>query len=168
MRNPSPGIPILWPARFRSSHRRVAALALIAALGLVVACASKPPPTTEQRAEAEMQAFKAKIGKIVTDPARAVQLVAAVDEVEQMVRGISSGEHAYQAKLQALNTSYEATRAEYDELFREHDAQRTALIQEALSMRAKLTSLTTDSEWEQLKQARLATLQAVIEAVSAQ
>lgn len=115
-----------------------------------------------------MQAFKAKIGKIVTDPGRAARLVAAVDEVEQMVRQSSSGEHSYQAKLQALNTDYDATRADYTALFREHDAQRTALIQDALAMRAKLTSLTTDSEWEQLKQARLATLEAVIEAVSVQ
>ena len=67
-----------------------------------------------------------------------------------------------------MNRNYEATRADYAALFREHDAQRTALIQEALAMRAKLTSLTTDSEWEQLKQARLATLESILEAVSVQ
>jgi hypothetical protein len=166
MRTPSPGTPRLWPAR--SSHRHVAVLALIAALGVLGACASKPKPTAEQRAEADLQAFKAKIGTIVTDPARAGQLIAGIDEVEQMVRQASSGEQAYQAKLQALGANYEATRADYAALFREHDAQRTALAQDALALRAKLASLTTDSEWEQLKQARLATLEAVLEAVSAQ
>jgi hypothetical protein len=164
MKSPSPRIAVLRPAR--TNLRRVAALALIAALGVLAACASKPKSSEEQRAEDELQAYKAKIGQIVTDPGRAAQLVAAVDEVEKMVRRGASGEHSYQAKLRALNTSYEATRAEYAALFREHDAQRTALIQEALAMRAKLTSLTTDSEWEQLKQARLATLEAVLEAVS--
>jgi hypothetical protein len=166
MRDPSPGIPILRPARSR--HLGVAALALIAALGVLAACASKPKPTAEQRAEAELQTFKANIGKIVTDPARSSQLTAGVDEVEQMVRRASSGERVYQAKLRALDANYEATRADYTALFREHDAQRSALIKEALALRAKFTSLTTDSEWEQLKQARLATLEAILEAVSVQ
>lgn len=162
MRDPSQATSVSRLARL--TRRRVTALALVAALGVLAACASKPP--SEQQAEAEIQAFKAQIQKTVTDPACAGQLVAAVDEWEQIVRQASSMAHDYRTKIQVLDADYGATRAEYAALFRQHDAQRTALIQQSLALRGRITSLTTDSEWERLKQARLSALQAILDAVS--
>jgi len=150
----------------RSKHASLRALALVAALATFAACASKPKPTLEQRAETEIQAFKAQIQKTVTDPARADRLVAAVDDWEQVVRQAAGMAQDYRAKVQALDADYGATRAEYAALFRQHDAQRAALIQQAVALRSQMTSLTNDSEWEQLKQARLSALEELLAAAS--
>ena len=162
MREPSPTILQLA----RSKRARLSALALVAVFGALAACASKPKPTLEQRAEAEIQAYKVQIQKTVTDPARADRLVTAVDEWEQILRQAASMAQEYRAKVQALDADYGATRAEYAALFRQHDAQRAALIQQSLALRKKITSLTTDSEWQQLKQARLTSLQELLDAAS--
>jgi len=159
-----PRIEIAWLPGFGRS--RPIALAIVAALAVLGACASKPKLTAEQQAEADLRAYKAQIQKTVTDPARADQLIGAVDEAEQVVRKAGSVIQDYRAKLQALDADYGATRAEYAALFTQHDAQRTALIQQALALRAKITSLTTDSEWEQLKPARREALQTLLEAVA--
>ena len=162
MRDRSPRI--LQPAR--SKRAGVSVLALVAMLGVFAACASKPKPTLEQRAEAEMQAFKTQIRKTVTDPARADRLVAAVDECERIVRQAASMAQDYRTKVQALDADYSATRAEYAALFRQQGAQRAALIQQALALRGQITTLTTNSEWEQLKQARLSALEELLGVVS--
>jgi len=162
MRDRSPRT--LQPARSRRAG--LSALALVAVLGAFAACASKPKPTLEQRSDAEMQAFKAQIRKTVTDPSRADRLVVAVDECERIVRQAASMAQDYRIKLQTLDADYSATRAEYAALFRQHDTQRAALIQQALALRGQITTLTTNSEWQQLKQARLTALEELLETVS--
>jgi len=150
----------------RVKRASLTALALVAVLGGFAACASKPKPTLEQRAETEIQAYKAQIEKTVADPARAHQLIAALDDWERIVRQAASMAQDYRAKLQTLDADYSATRDAYAALFRQHDAQRAALIQQALALRSQATSLTTDAEWEQLKQARLTALEEMLDAVS--
>ena len=59
-----------------------------------------------------------------------------------------------------LNSSYEATRADYEILFSQQDTAREALLKEATALRERAAALMTDSEWEQLRKARLRALDA--------
>jgi hypothetical protein len=137
-----------------------AAVALALALAAVTGCSSKHALTPEQQAQADVAAYEAQVRKIVPDPARADQLVTLTNEFQQLVAESIASVKGYRAKVAALNSNYEAARAEYDTLFSQQDAAREAFIKKAGALRERMAGLTTDSEWEELKKARLRTLDA--------
>ena len=126
----------------------------------VAGCSSKPKPTLEQQAQADIAAYEAQIRKVIPDPARADELIALTNEFQKLALESIASVKRYQSKIQTLNSSYEATRADYDALFSQQDAARDALLEKATALRERAAALTTDSEWEQLSKARLRALDA--------
>jgi hypothetical protein len=126
-------------------------------------CSSKPPFTPTQQAQADVAAYEAEIRKIVADPARADRLVALTNEFQQLAKENIANVSAYRANAAALNSNYAATRADYEALFSQQDANREVFLRKALALRERMSALTTDSEWEQLKKARLRALDAELQ-----
>jgi hypothetical protein len=138
-------------------------LAVVLAFTLTLAasagCSSKHL-TPEQQAQADMEAYEAQVRKVVTDPARADQLIALTNEFQQQMRDSAAYVREYRAKVTALDSNYEATRADYQILLDQLDAHREAVLKKTAALREQLTALTTDKEWEELKKARLRMLEA--------
>jgi hypothetical protein len=130
------------------------------ALAAGASCSSKPPLTPEQQVQADVAAYEMEIRKIVPDQARADQLVALTNEFQQLAKDSIANASDYRAKAAALNSSYEATRADYEALFSQQDANREGFVRKGLALRERMAALTTDSEWERLRKARLRALDA--------
>ena len=61
---------------------------------------------------------------------------------DQIVRG--------RAGLARLNADYDSTRADFDAFFTRQDADRQALVEKVISVRAQIGRLLTDAEWQSL------------------
>jgi len=144
----------------RSPARLVAAIAFGLAIVAEAGCSSQHDLTPEQQAQADATAYEAQVRKIVSDPARADQLVALANEFQQLTRESVAQIKGYRAKVAALNANYDATRQDYETVFSEQDASRESFIEKASAIRERMAALTTDSEWEELKKARLRALDA--------
>ena len=152
------------PRKSLSSPRWASAVvALTLALAAAVGCSAKPKLTPEQRAQADATAYEAEIRKIIPDAARADQLVALTNEFQQMATESIASIQGYRAKVAALNSNYDATRQDYETLFSDQDASREDFMKKAGALRRKMAALTTDSEWEALKKARLRALDAELQ-----
>jgi uncharacterized lipoprotein YajG len=91
-----------------SSHQKshycapwLAAIALTLALAALAGCSSKRDITPEQKAQADVAAYEAQVRKIVSDPARADQLVALANQFQQLVTESIRSIKSYRAE-QAL------------------------------------------------------------------
>jgi hypothetical protein len=142
------------------SRRIVSAAMLALAFAGAAGCSSKHELTPEQQAQADLAAYETEIRRIIPDPARADQLVALTNQFQQMTQESIANMNQYQAKASALNSDYQATRDDYEALFTRQDAAREAFLQKAGALRERMVVFTSDSEWEQLKAARLKTLEA--------
>lgn len=124
-----------------------------------------PEEQAQARLDADVANYQDQIRKIVKDPDRADKLVPLVSQFEVLARNAASVMRDQQAKLAALNANYDATRADFATMFRQQDAERQTLVKKALDLREQMAALTTDSEWEQLKQAREKELTAILQEV---
>ena len=131
-----------------------AAAALMLVLAAMIGCSSKHR-TAEQQERADVQAYEAQIRKVVADPARADQLVALTSEFQQQAAESVATFRDYRAKVAALNSNYEATREQFEALLTQQDAHRDMWTKKVTALREQMAALTTDSEWEELKKARL-------------
>jgi voltage-gated potassium channel Kch len=141
-----------------SARWRAAAISLTLALAAAAGCSSKRDLTPEEQAQADVAAYEQEIRKVVPDPARADQLIALTNEFQKLAGESIASVKNYRAKVAALNSNYDATRADYEALFRGQDASREAFLRKAGALRARMVVFTDDSEWEELKKARLRVL----------
>jgi hypothetical protein len=141
--------------------RRIACAAtLVLAFAAAAGCSSKQQLTPQQQAQADLAEYEAQIRRIIPDPARADQLVALTNQFQQVAQESIASMNEYRAKVTALNSDYQATRADYEALFSRQDAAREAFLQKAGALRERMVVFTSDAEWEQLKTARLKALEA--------
>jgi hypothetical protein len=141
----------------RISSIAVCTLALVLP---VAGCSSKPPASGQQQAQVDAQAYEAQIRKVVADPARAEQLIALTNQFQREMHESAVTVRNYHAKVAALDANYDATRQDYEVLFGQQEAHRETWIRRAGLFREQMAALTTDAEWEELKKARLRTLDA--------
>jgi hypothetical protein len=146
--------------RFTSLRCLSAILSLALAFLTAGGCSSKPALSPEQQAQADLTAYEAELRKTVSDPVRADKLMALTHEFQKLLQDTVTHVSGYRAKAAALNSNYEATRADYEKLFSEQDAARETFMRKAISLRQQMAALTTDEEWAQLKKARLRALDA--------
>jgi uncharacterized coiled-coil DUF342 family protein len=145
---------------FETFRYFTAALGMVFVLAIAGGCSSKPALSPEQQAQADLTAYEAELRKVITDPARADKLLALTNEFQKMLQDTVTHVTTYRAKAVALNSNYDATRADYDNLFNQQDAARETFMQKATALREQMAALTTDAEWAQLKKARLRALDA--------
>ena len=129
-------------------------------LAAAAGCSSKQALTPQQQAQADLADYEAQIRRIIPDPARADQLVALTNQFQELAQASIESVNDYRAKVTALNTNYEATRADYETLFSEQDAAREAFFEKAGALRERMVVFTSDAEWEQLKAVHLKLLEA--------
>ena len=140
---------------------RIASAATLALLFAAAAgCSSKQALTPQQQAQADLLEYEAQIRRIIPDPARADQLVALTNQFQELAQTSIVSVNEYRAKVSALNSNYEATRADYEALFSEQDALREEFLQKAGALRQRMVVFTSDAEWEQLRTLRLKALEA--------
>ena len=149
------------------SRRLVPALGLALALVAGVGCSSKPKPkptpAPEQQAQADVTHYEALIRKVVADSALADKLVMLTNELQTLVKQGVARAKDYRAKMAALDSNHEASRADYETLINQQDTARETFLKKAMALRERSASLTTDAEWEQLKKARLRVLDTDLE-----
>jgi hypothetical protein len=137
-------------------------IALALAVVALGGCSSKPL-TPEQQAQADLKEYEVQVRKVIADPARADQLVALANEFQRQVRQSADILGDYPAKVAALDANYDAVRKDYEALLGEQDARREVLLKKFGALREQMVALTTDAEWEELKKARLRTLEAYLQ-----
>jgi len=138
-------------------------IALALGLATTAGCSSKPDLTPEQQAQADVAAYEAQIRRTIPEPARADQLIALTNEFQRLATESIASVRGYRAKAAALNSNYDATRQDYEALFTQQDVAREAFIRKASALRERMVAFTSDSEWEELKKARLRALDADLE-----
>ncbi|HTO45020.1 MAG TPA: hypothetical protein VML56_13165 [Burkholderiales bacterium] len=146
-----------------SNHRRpglVAAAAIALMFAASAGCSSKQELTPQQRLQADLAEYEMQIRRIIPDPARADQLVALTNQFQELAETNIASVNEYRAKVSALNSDYEATRADYEALFNEQDATREGFFKKAGALRERMVVFTSDAEWEQLRALHLKVLEA--------
>jgi voltage-gated potassium channel Kch len=142
------------------SRRIGSAVALALALSCAAGCSSKQDLTPSQQAQADLAEYEMQIRRIIPDPARADQLVALTNQFQELAQTSIASVNEYRAKVSALNSNYEATRADYEALFSQQDAAREAFFKKAGALRERMVVFTSDAEWEQLRAVHLRLLEA--------
>jgi hypothetical protein len=125
------------------------------ALSVLFNCAHKPAPTLEEQSQADLEYDQAQIRSVVKDPERAEKLAGEISGFEKLLLARATAVKAYNSKIEVLNSKYSATRADYEVLIAQNDKDRSLFLQQAIAVRTQMAALTTDEEWEQLKNMRL-------------
>jgi hypothetical protein len=137
--------------------------AIIAALAVLHGCAShKPKPTPEEQSQADLEYYQAQIRKVVKEREPAEQLAGLATQFQKLVLDRADIAKSYQAKIAKLNSTYSATRADYESLAADNERDRNLFLEQVIALRAQMASLTTDEEWEQLKGARMRGLESIL------
>jgi hypothetical protein len=145
------------PCRVRDSLSLAALLSFVLALCTLTAChSSKSKETPEQVAENGLAKYQEDIRRVVKDPARAKQLVELSSEFQDLVNEAAQSFKNSHARLMLLNANYDATLDEFHALFDQADKERAELFDKGVALRTRMSALTTESEWTELKKARVA------------
>jgi hypothetical protein len=144
----------------RTFRNFAAALGLALALAITSGCSSKPALSPEQQAQVDLTEYEAELRKVISDPARADKLMALTNEFQKLLQDTVAHSNSYRTQVAALNSSYEATRADYEDLFKQQDTARELFLRKATAIREQMAALTTDAEWEQLRRTRQRALDA--------
>jgi len=129
---------------------------------LLAACASKPEPAPQEQGRAAMDTLRAAVGKVVTDPARAKEVTAAVDDMQAIFGEALRATQAHTARLRALDADYDATQADMREALQDYNVGRAQRQARLLAARDRIAAATTEEEWQQLAKARRAVLESIV------
>jgi len=123
-------------------------VAIAMVLNVSVGCKHETPP---QQAQAESRDYEKRVREVVKDPAKADQLIALTEQLQDNVRQARGQFEGYRAELAGLNANYNATRTDFDALFKKEDAARDALMKNVIDVRTRMGALATDQEWAELR-----------------
>jgi len=145
-----------------------AAMLVFAAAGgaAIQGCAHGKTKSPEQHAEAEYSAYQRRVREVVKDPARADQVIALTDELRREIDEVYTKLAQSRGQLQTLNANYNATRADYDALLKQQDAERQVLMDKAISVRVEIGKLLTESEWKSLRKYGVETVDSGLKALA--
>jgi septal ring factor EnvC (AmiA/AmiB activator) len=134
-----------WPVSI------LAAALFVGAVGAAPpGCAHKKAKSPQQQAQADYRAYQQRVREVVKDPARADQVIALADDLQRQFEQLRAQIVKGRADVASLNANYDAQRADFDGLFKQQDADRQALIEQVISVRAHIGKLLTDAEWQSL------------------
>ena len=114
-------------------------------LGAVLSCASAkeaPDPAAQLRAG---------IGEIAADPARAVAMLAAVDEIEAAAADLHQLVTGERAELLPLLRDHGSPRAAVEASLAAYSTRRDAVTRRVLAAHTALKAETTAAEWKKLR-----------------
>jgi septal ring factor EnvC (AmiA/AmiB activator) len=142
--------PPLAIRRFALLAGRMMVIAMVLLLSISPGCKHETPA---QQAQADLSNYQKRVREVVKDPAKADQLIALTNRLQDHVRQARAALVEYRAELARLNANYDATRADFGALFRKADADREALMNNVIDIRVQMGALTTDQEWAELRKA---------------
>jgi small-conductance mechanosensitive channel len=135
---------------------------LFLACGLLAACASSPQPSPEESEGAAMDMLRAAVATVVKDPARASEVTAAVDTMQNVFDEAMQATRAHTERLRNLDANYDTTEADMRKALQSYNAGRAQRQMRLLAARDRIAASTTDGEWEQLAKARRAVIESIV------
>jgi len=137
-------------------------LAATAAIALTACAGSKEAP--EDEARAAFDDVRTSIQSVVSDPGRAAQATALVDDMERNFREMAANVDERRAAILKLSANYDTPEAELEAaLARERDIMRTNR-KHFSDTRRRLAEILTDEEWDELQKQRSEALEKAIAA----
>ena len=128
----------------------IVAVAAVAGGAALQGCAHKKAKSPQQQAQADYAAYQTRVREVVKDPARADQVIALADELKRQFDQLRAQIVQGREELMTMNANYNATRSDFDGFFKQQDAERQALIDKVITVRAQIGKLLTDAEWQSL------------------
>jgi hypothetical protein len=151
---------------FNWQSRLLISLGALTAFTWIAGCKHETPAQQSEQLQAEENSdvtnYEDKIRSVVKDPARADKLVSILTNLQALVHDTAFAAKDNRHRIEALNSTYAATRGDYDALFARQDAINQAFFKNALDLRQQMAANMTDEEWEQLKPERVKAFEAVM------
>jgi PBP1b-binding outer membrane lipoprotein LpoB len=129
-----------------------------------VGCAKTSPIVKEVDA---FDNLRTNVQDVVTDPARAGQSLALVDELQREFDDIKELRLERKKRIKALNVDYDASRAEFETLLDGIAQDRLANQERVSQTYRQLLEVITTEEWAKLAKSRNEAMQAAIKALQA-
>ena len=143
-------------------RRRDRMLVTIAAILLTACAGSKQSP--EDEARIAFSDVRVAIQTVVSDPSRAAQATALVDEMEQNFRKAAANIDERRAAFHELSSDYDIPQTALEEaLAKERDIMR-ANWKKLSDTRRRLAEALTDDEWRELEKQRSKALERAVAA----
>ena len=121
----------------------VFAAALIT-LGLLSGCKTLTPVEATKSAGGETRTL---ISEHVTDEARAKQMIALVDQLENDLMAYAERRTAQNKALRKKNADYDASREDMQKLYDAYDRDLRGIAMKIAQTHLKMTKLATPEEW---------------------
>ncbi len=118
----------------------------------------------------EVDAFdnlRTNVQDVVADPERAEQSLALVDELQREFDDIKDSRVERKKQIKALNSDYDASRAEFETLLDGIAQDRVANQERVSQTYRQLLEVITTEEWTKLAKSRNKAMQAAIKALQA-
>jgi hypothetical protein len=110
-------------------------------------------PSPEQTTESATQKLRKVISSDVAETGRREQMLKLVDKMEAVQTAFNKDVVDFVTHYQTLNANYDASRAAFDQLFSQYNAERIQARGQALDLHFELASLATDKEWGRIGEA---------------
>lgn len=130
--------------RFVSSVVTTCGMVLVAAL-LVHGCASDPSPVDP--AVEFVESLLVSVRANVSDPGRAEQVVALLTRLKSEFERLGRDLQAIRKRLFEMNRDYDATRTDFETIWKQCREARTAFARTMFELRMKAAALMTAEEW---------------------
>lgn len=127
----------------------VLALALGVSLVALTGCGGKSTDI-----QADVQEIAADIPKIVTDSVRAGKVRAAYQHLGDVLVRSAADRRALGARYRTLYRSYDAPRAELEQVIVQIEEQGRRIRTDAMAAREEIRAQTTEKEWKALASSR--------------
>ena len=126
--------------------------------------------TPDSPADVKKQAFddlRAQVRVVITDEQREDQAIAMVGELQVTFEAIIKRRLRRAEQANALNANYDATRADFRELYDDIKTEAETNQQELSRIHRNLVNVTSDQEWAQLSKSHSKAMDAAINALQA-
>jgi len=123
---------------------------LFASLVTATACRHNPARAREQRVMESAAELDAVLTQVIPDSDRRNNLLTLADQLELVLKTSALDLLEMEVEQQNLIRDYQSTKKDFEDLGNRMQAQRTKLTNDFLELRQKMTSLTTDAEWEEI------------------
>lgn len=141
---------------------REVVLVAIAAIALAACASHEQSPQDEARAA--FDDVRKAVKTIVTDPGRAAQVTALVNEVERNFREAAADVGARRAAVQRLASNYDTPQAELEAALAKVRESMRANRKKFGDTRRRLAEILTREEWEALQKERSRALERAVSA----
>ncbi|MCX5650448.1 MAG: hypothetical protein NTU45_03530 [Planctomycetota bacterium] len=150
---------------------RLAMLLLGLGLGLGLATATIVGCASTERSQREVAAnaftdLRREIEAQVADPSRRAELLSLTDEFEKLLDEAVASRSETEARIMALNASYDSTEAEFMATLAKARASTRARQERLLEIQSRAKGILTAPEWENLGEFRTIALEAAAKLAS--